>query len=952
MLMFQEFYIGTLDMGRINFGVVALIPKVVGASDIRQFRPITVITCWRESLLRTMVSGFDPLVGRVASRAEPWCGRFTSKGSKTVLISANLASLPMYMMGMYILPEGVHSSYDKELARFFWQAGDGRSKYHMVKWADICLPKDRGGLGITACCRMNVALMLRWVWQILHGDGGLLLQLIEAKYLQGRPLLACSLATGSQFWKSIQGIKDEIRLGVRFSVGIGAGTQFWLDPWLDGEPLRLHFPRLFAICGDPAALVSTTAWEDGWHVAFRRPLGPAEVLEWEALQKAPLPLKIKIFVWQLLRDRLPSGTEVLKRHGPGNGLYPLCHVLETGTHILFSYVVAQALWGFVSEALGPEWEAHNLAEFLQIRANQAGPAAGRSPHGLGGGGASPPSCVATVAWGTGSREGAVLVWCVKAARPCPFRGGAAGLGRGAGVWSRRRRDWTAPASSGVDLWLLPPPKVSTCGVGYCAGNLASLWGGLVGSGQIWPRRWRRRYEDFTQWLWAVVDGSCARSYAGSSRGEKELLISFPRWTVIDGLAWFGAARTGMSERRPWKADCAVSFIMDPTEILNVRLHIGGEFVRHGSNLEYVGGDEEMSEIERDKLSFQEVKGFLKDHMEVKDSMKLYFLIPGKQLINGLLLLHDDSGCMRMGYYVCVGGVADIYIEYHQEDDKYSSSGSDFEDELMDICESDASQPDHIISAEPAQDQEEEEYVQLVHDVFVNDCSGVITEVIKSPAKQPRAGRVAAANDELPSQLPISQVCNPTQDGGPTKYETEQLHPLHPEHETEEYQPLPLAQIPASSSDSDSDPEYMAHSDDSGENSEVVEMIRHARKFKKRMRDTKSHNKSSCEKNPERGKKKNAHLTKTTKKGRHQSLEVHLLVKLLLHLLVKLLLHASQPRTSSASQPTSAPSRFRPPRQTTGASGSGARGATRHRGRKDAEDYPSYRYFTAGSGGQD
>ena len=77
----------------------------------------------------------------------------------------------MYMMGMYILPEGVHSSFDKELARFFWQVGDGWPKYHMVKWADICLPKDRDGLGIPASRRMNVALMLRWVWRILRGDG-------------------------------------------------------------------------------------------------------------------------------------------------------------------------------------------------------------------------------------------------------------------------------------------------------------------------------------------------------------------------------------------------------------------------------------------------------------------------------------------------------------------------------------------------------------------------------------------------------------------------------------------------------------------------------------------------------------------------------------------------------------------------------------------------------------
>ncbi|KAI4994739.1 hypothetical protein ZWY2020_034380 [Hordeum vulgare] len=133
----------------------------------------------------------------------------------------------------------------------------------MVKWADICLPKDRGGLGIPASRRMNVALMLRWVWQILRGDGGLWLQLIESKYLQGKPILACSHSARSQFWKSIQAIKAEIRLGLRFSICNGSGTQFWLDPWLAQKPPRLRFPRLFAICDDPTVLVLAVALEDG-----------------------------------------------------------------------------------------------------------------------------------------------------------------------------------------------------------------------------------------------------------------------------------------------------------------------------------------------------------------------------------------------------------------------------------------------------------------------------------------------------------------------------------------------------------------------------------------------------------------------------------------------------------------------------------------------------------------
>ena len=64
----------------------------------------------------------------------------------------------------------------------------------------------------------------------------------------------------------------------------------------------------------------------------------------------------------------------------------------------------------------------------------------------------------------------------------------------------------------------------------------------------------------------------------------------------------------------------------------------------------MGGDEEMSEIERDKLSLQEVKGFLKDHMEFKESMKFYFRLPWKSLADGLMFLNDDSRCLQMAEY--------------------------------------------------------------------------------------------------------------------------------------------------------------------------------------------------------------------------------------------------------------------------------------------------------------
>lgn len=60
-----------------------------------------------------------------------------------MLIYSCLSSL-MFMMGLYLLPEGVHGALDKEMSRFFWQGSNRRQKYHMVKWVNLCFPKDQG----------------------------------------------------------------------------------------------------------------------------------------------------------------------------------------------------------------------------------------------------------------------------------------------------------------------------------------------------------------------------------------------------------------------------------------------------------------------------------------------------------------------------------------------------------------------------------------------------------------------------------------------------------------------------------------------------------------------------------------------------------------------------------------------------------------------------------------
>ncbi|KAE8774646.1 hypothetical protein D1007_52878 [Hordeum vulgare] len=102
----------------------------------------------------------------------------------------------------------------------------------------------------------------------------------------------------------------------------------------------------------------------------------------------------------------------------------------------------------------------------------------------------------------------------------------------------------------------------------------------------------------------------------------------------------------------------------------------------------------MSQIQRDRQPLQEVKGFLKHHTQLKESMKFYFLLPRKELINGWAFLNHGSCCVKMVDYICVGGVADI---------------------------------DHVV--EPAESNT---------DVLIPDETGVITQRLCSPMKQRRS----------------------------------------------------------------------------------------------------------------------------------------------------------------------------------------------------------------------
>ncbi|RHN79618.1 putative reverse transcriptase zinc-binding domain-containing protein [Medicago truncatula] len=182
----------------------------------------------------------------------------------------------------------------------------------------------------------------------------------------------------SVWWNNLINIKNGVGVGggrwfddnVGREVGDGAHTLFWWDPWIDGLVLKNSFGRLFDLANNKMATVAEMyslgwgeegevwkwrrrlfAWEEEkvleccdiltnivlqpnhydrwiWHLhasnnynvtsAYNHLLtlisNNLSATHTSEIWNKEVPLKISLFAWRLLRDRLPTTDNLIKRH--------------------------------------------------------------------------------------------------------------------------------------------------------------------------------------------------------------------------------------------------------------------------------------------------------------------------------------------------------------------------------------------------------------------------------------------------------------------------------------------------------------------------------------------------------------------------------------------------------------------------------------------------------------
>ncbi|XP_048552830.1 uncharacterized protein LOC125533101 [Triticum urartu] len=305
----------------------------------------------------------DFLDGKMIKKLDAWVAYAACFGARLTLLGSSLDGIPSYLMSMFLFNKTFIEKMDKHHRRFFWRRKNKKHGYHMVKWERVCRSRKTGGLGIKDLHKQNVALLVKWWWKLETSDG-LWQRIVRARYFNNKTVANIrGRFSDSPCWKAIMKVKDSYMAGRKIIINSGNLTRVWHDPWVENIILKDRFPDLFSICHDQESTLASWvtsnydldfrhrltgvlgeqwAWmvmeakklslsnssdTISWAFSSRGKFTTKTMYEWlernlaspnyNWVWKSPVPLKIKIFLWQLFQNDVLTRDNMRNRNWEG-----------------------------------------------------------------------------------------------------------------------------------------------------------------------------------------------------------------------------------------------------------------------------------------------------------------------------------------------------------------------------------------------------------------------------------------------------------------------------------------------------------------------------------------------------------------------------------------------------------------------------------------------------------
>ena len=211
-------------------------------------------------------STWKPVVEKIQNRLASWKAKILSKAGRLTLIKSVLNSLPIYYMSMFKMPKAIALKIEKLQRSFFWGGSSGvKMGCPRIKWSDIQLAKELGGLGVGNIMHKNMILLFKWWWRFSESNNTLWKKILrsvhEIKGLKASSETFSRVRDGTWAqWLNNESDTSKIRSiieeGMLVKVGNGNFVRFWHDRWCEARMLKMVFPRLYSISLQTNFLIS------------------------------------------------------------------------------------------------------------------------------------------------------------------------------------------------------------------------------------------------------------------------------------------------------------------------------------------------------------------------------------------------------------------------------------------------------------------------------------------------------------------------------------------------------------------------------------------------------------------------------------------------------------------------------------------------------------------------
>ncbi|KAL4362884.1 hypothetical protein GQ457_04G002440 [Hibiscus cannabinus] len=325
-------------------------------------------------------------------------------GGKEVLIKSVLQAVPVYAMHCFLLPITLCRAMEQIMAKFWWRNNGSNKGIHWTTWAQLTRSKNEGGIGFRNLSQFNVALLAKQCWRLVTQPNCLMAKILKARYYPQTDFLNSSLGSSPWYvWRSLWSAKGLILQGMGWRIGSGHHVNIWRDPWLPGPHggvVRGHsINHNYTLVSDLIDAQSATWKVEVLNDIFdsdlvkqicsiplsRTGLGDEVVWRYDGsglysvksgyklLQKegqsgsgsyvgvplqisrfyssmwgVSLPSKVKINMWRVMNNFLPTFANLQTRRLSVNVCCPLCKSEAESTHHLMRDCV------FVKELLGAQ----------------------------------------------------------------------------------------------------------------------------------------------------------------------------------------------------------------------------------------------------------------------------------------------------------------------------------------------------------------------------------------------------------------------------------------------------------------------------------------------------------------------------------------------------------------------------------------------------------------------